>query len=74
MATMMEVKRLALKLPEKQRAALAAHLLGSLPAILHNEDEGISETLQRDAEFAANPALGMSIEQLGQEIARRRQR
>jgi hypothetical protein len=71
MATMIEVEKLALNLPESQRAVLAAHLLGSLPAVLHDEDEGITEALRRDAEFGENPAVGMSVEQLDQEIARR---
>jgi hypothetical protein len=72
MATMTEVEKLALDLPESQRAVLAAHLLGSLPEILQDEDEGIAEALRRDAGFGEDPALGMSIEQLDQEIARRR--
>lgn len=72
MATIVEVEKLALDLPENQRALLAAHLLGSLPAVLHDEDEGISEALLRDAEFDADPALGMSLEQLDQQIDQRR--
>ena len=74
MATMTEVEKLALDLPESQRAVLAAHLLGSLPAVLYDEDEEIAEALRRDAGFAESPALGMSIEQLAQKIARRRRR
>jgi hypothetical protein len=72
MATMTEVEKLALDLPEAQRAVLAAHLLGSLPAVLHDEDEGVGEALRRDAEFTANPSLGISLEQLDQRIADRR--
>lgn len=72
MASMTEVEKLALDLPESQRAVLAAHLPASLPAVLHDEDEGIAEALRRDAEFGADPAAGLSIEQLDQEIARRR--
>jgi hypothetical protein len=45
MATIVEVEKLALDLPEDQRALLAARLLGSLPAVLHDEDEGIAEAL-----------------------------
>lgn len=70
--TIAEVEKLALDLPETQRAVLAAHLLGSLPAVLHDEDEGIAEALRRDAELDANPASGMSLEQLDQQIERRR--
>ena len=64
MATRAEVEKLALDLPETERAVLAAHLLGSLPSVLHDEDEGIAEALRRDAEFGANPSLGMTLEEL----------
>jgi hypothetical protein len=72
MVTIAEVEKLALGLPESQRAALATHLLGSLPPVLHDEDEGIAEALRRDAELETNPSLGMSLEQLDQQIGRRR--
>jgi putative addiction module component (TIGR02574 family) len=71
-ATIAEIEKLALDLPESQRAVLAAHLLGSLPSVLHDEDEGIAEALRRDAEFDANPSAGISLEQLDQQIERRR--
>jgi len=71
-ATIAEVEKLALVLSESQRAVLAAHLLESLPPFLHDEDEGIAEALRRDAELDANPSLGMSLEQLDQQIERRR--
>jgi putative addiction module component (TIGR02574 family) len=72
MATIAEIERLALNLPESQRAILAAHLLGSLPSVLHDEDEGIAEALRRDAEFEANPSMGVSLEDLDQQVRRRR--
>ena len=72
MATIAEIERLALNLPESQRAILAAHLLGSLPSVLHDEDEGIAEALRRDAEFEANVATAMSLEELDQQIQHRR--
>ena len=71
MATIAEVEKLALDLPETERAVLAAHLLGSLPSVLYDEDEGIAEALRRDAEFEANPSLGMSLEELDQRIESR---
>jgi len=71
-ATIAEVEKLALDLPETERAVLAAHLLGSLPSVLHDEDEGIAEALRRDAEFEANPSLGMTLEGLDQRIESRR--
>jgi putative addiction module component (TIGR02574 family) len=72
MATIAEVEKLALDLPETERAALAAHLLGSLPSVLHDEDEGIAEALHRDAEFETNPSLGMTLDELDQRIENRR--
>ncbi len=72
MATIAEVEKLALDLPESQRAVLAAHLLGSLPSVLHDEDEGIAEALRRDAELDSNPLAGISLEQLDRQIERRR--
>ena len=71
-ATITEVEKLALNLPESERAVLAAHLLRSLPSVLHDEDEGIAEALRRDAELNANPSSGVSLEQLDQQIERRR--
>jgi putative addiction module component (TIGR02574 family) len=71
-ATIAEIEKLALDLPESQRAVLAAHLLGSLPSVLHDEDEGIAEALRRDAELDANPLAGISLEQLDLQIKRRR--
>ncbi len=72
MATMIEVEKLAYDLPEAQRAVLAAHLLESLPAVLHDEDEGIAEALRRDAELDAQPEMAVSLDQLDGQIARRR--
>ena len=73
MATITEVEKLALDLPESQRAVLAAHLLGSLPPVLHDEDEGAAEALRRDAELDANPASGISLAKLDEQIEDRRQ-
>ena len=71
MATIAELEKLALDLPESQRADLAAHLLGSLPPVLHDEDTGIAEALRRDADFDTGPKFGMSLEELDRQIERR---
>jgi putative addiction module component (TIGR02574 family) len=71
-ATIIYVEKLALDLSENERAILAAHLLGSLPPVLHDADEGIAEALRRDAELEANPSLGLSLEQLDAQIVIRR--
>ena len=72
MATIDEVERLALNLPENQRAVLAAHLLGSLSPVLQDEDEGMAEALRRDAELDANPAVGVGLDELNRRIKNRR--
>ena len=72
MATIAEMEKPARDLSERERAVLAAHLLESLPPVLHDEDEGIAEALGRDAELEANAADGLSLEQLDQQIERRR--
>jgi putative addiction module component (TIGR02574 family) len=70
--TINEIEKIALDLPENERAVLAVHLLGSLPPVLHDADEGIAEALRRDAELEANPSSGLSLEQVDQKIERRR--
>jgi len=72
MSTITEVEKLALDLPETDRALLAAHLLDSLPAVLHDEDGGIGEALRRDAEIDADPKSGMSLKQVDAQVAQRR--
>jgi putative addiction module component (TIGR02574 family) len=71
-ATITEVEKLALDLPENQRAVLAAHLLDSLPSVLHDEDEGIAEALRRDAELSAGASSAIALEALDERIERRR--
>jgi hypothetical protein len=72
MATIIEIEKLALDLPERQRATLAANLLESLPAILSDADEGIAEALRRDAELDANPDQAISLAQLDSHVQSRR--
>lgn len=55
MATIVEIEKLALGLPEKERATLAANLLESLPGVLSDDDEVVAEALRRNAEIDANP-------------------
>jgi hypothetical protein len=71
MATITEVEKLALELPDREKALLAVHLIKSLPAVLHDEDDGIAEALRRDADLDADPFLGMSLEQLDEQVERR---
>ena len=64
MSTIIEIEKLALDLPDKERATLVANLLDSLPSILSEEDEGIAEALRRDAEANVNPDATISLAQL----------
>ena len=61
MLTLTEIEEQALSLTDVQRAVLAAHLLDSLPAILHDEDAGIAEAARRDAELDRDPSAGMTL-------------
>ena len=61
MLTLNEIEEQALCLPDNQRAALAAHLLDSLTAVLHDEDVGVAEAGQRDAELDRDPSAGMTL-------------
>ena len=72
MSSIVEVEKLALDLPERQRATLAANLLDSLPGILSDEDEGVAEALRRDAEIEADPSQAISLAELDSQIQGRR--
>ncbi|GDY22737.1 hypothetical protein LBMAG56_40840 [Verrucomicrobiota bacterium] len=72
MPTITEIEKLVFDLPEPQRATLAAHLLRSLPSVLHDADDGVAEALRRDAELDADPSAGISLHQLDEYIKSRR--
>jgi hypothetical protein len=72
MATIVEVEKLALSLPEKERATLASNLLNSLPGILFDDDEGVAEALRRDAEINTYPDHAISLAQLEAQVKSRR--
>jgi hypothetical protein len=72
MATIMDIEKLALDLPEQQRATLAASLLNSLPGVLSDDDEGIAEALRRDAEMNSESDQSISLAQLDSCIKERR--
>ena len=73
MPSVNEVEKLALELPETDRAVLASTLLDSLSPVLDDDDEGMAEALRREAELEADPSLGVGLEQLDQRISDRRQ-
>jgi hypothetical protein len=59
-----------MQLPDAQRATLAAHLLSSLPGILHEEDDGIEEAMRRDAELDRDPTAAMTLEEFRSALGR----
>jgi putative addiction module component (TIGR02574 family) len=63
MVALSEIEQQALKLTEDERAVLAAHLLDSLPAILHDDDGGVEEAARRDAELDEDPSKGMTMDE-----------
>ena len=68
MATVIELKKLALDLPERERATLAANLLESLSGVVSDEDEGVAEALRRDAEIDGDGANSISLSELESRI------
>jgi hypothetical protein len=72
MATVSDIEKIALSLPETDRASLATTLLTSLSPMLDEADEGISEALRRDAELDEKTASTIGIEELDRKVANRR--
>ncbi len=59
-----EIRTSALELPQDQRAVLAASLLGSLPAVLDEDDEGVHEALRRSREMDEDPSVEMTWDEV----------
>ena len=57
-----------MELTEADRAALAAHLLDSLPAILSDDDGGVAEALRREAELERDPRAGVTLDELRRSV------
>lgn len=72
MVTLAVIEKQARKLTEQERANLAVRMLDSLPALFSEPDLGLAEAERRDAELSANPALGLTLEELDQRIENRR--
>jgi hypothetical protein len=65
-----EIQKSAMELPDGERAALAAELLTSLPAVLVEPDDGIAEARRRSKELDKDPSAGCSREQIKVELSR----
>ena len=63
MVTLAEIEAMALRLPDGDRARLAANMLESLPGVLVDEDEGLAEALRRSEEMDRDPSVCLSHEE-----------
>jgi hypothetical protein len=70
MESLLKIETSAMSLTEADRAVLASHLLESLPAILHESDDGLAEAMRRDSELDADPSLGMTLDELNSAMGR----
>lgn len=70
MTRLQALRKDALSLPDAERAALAADLLETLPAVLSDDDEGVAEALRRDAELNADPSAGIDWTELKRGLGR----
>ena len=70
MTRLQELETQALALTDSERALFASRLLNTLPAVLSDDDEGISEATRRDHDLDANPGAGLSWKDIKKELAR----
>jgi len=70
MTRLQEITNEALSLTDAERALLASDLLGTLPGVLADEDEGVAEALRRDAELDADQSKGVEWSALKKELGR----
>jgi putative addiction module component (TIGR02574 family) len=68
--TLAEIENLALKLPESDRAKLAAELLDSLPGVLVEDEEGLAEAERRSEEMDRNPSVCLTHEEFLKAVGR----
>lgn len=70
MVTLTEIESLAFKLPESDRAKLAADLLDSLRGVLTDDDEGVAEALRRSEEMEHDPSVCLSHDEIIKALGR----
>ncbi len=70
MVTLTEIESLAFKLPESDRAKLAADLLDSLRGVLTDDDEGVAEALRRSEEMDRDPSVCLSHDEFIKALGR----
>ncbi|HRP03807.1 MAG TPA: addiction module protein [Opitutaceae bacterium] len=70
MTRVQELRQQASVLSTSERAELAAELLESLPPVLDDEDDGVSEAHRRDKDMVRDPKTSITWEQLRREVGR----
>ena len=70
MSKVSDIYTQVLDLPEDQRASLASDILDSLPAILSDSDEGLTEARRRSKELDENPDIAVSWEEIKASLGR----
>lgn len=70
MTRVQEIRQRASVLSVSEKAELAADLLESLPPILDDTDEGVTEARRRDREMDRDPTASITWEQLRRGIGR----
>lgn len=70
MTRLQHLEHEARSLTEAERAEFAAHLLATLPVVLSDDDEGVTEALRRDAEMDATGDQGISWDELKKGLGR----
>lgn len=65
-----DIERMAISLPEGQRAMLADSLFRSLSEYLIDDDE-VAEAIRRDREMDDDPSIGISLEELDRSVRAR---
>jgi hypothetical protein len=70
MNTLDAVRPLAMSLSLGDRAELAGELLGSLPSLLQDDDDGVAEALAREAEAESNPSAVMTLAEFETSLGR----
>ncbi|NQW99847.1 addiction module protein [bacterium] len=68
--TLAEIETWVFKLPEADRAKLAADLLDSLPGVLVEDDEGLAEALRRAEEMDRDPSVCLTHEEFLKAVSR----
>ncbi len=67
---LLELESEVLNLPEDERAKLAAQLLGSLPAVLADADDGSAEATRRLTEMKSDESVRRTWDEIQSEIGR----